>query len=163
MRDIRLTCKNKSPKLSRCQGCGDFEDRIETLENSTAQMKDKLDTIETGAEVNVQSNWTENDSSSDAYILNKPTIDNAMSDSSTNAVQNNVIKAYVDAHGDKNYVYTQSTPASTWEIIHTLGKYPAVSILDTNDDVMIGEVHYNSPDKVTLTFSEAVAGRATLN
>ena len=35
---------------------------------------DKLDGIQTGAEVNVQANWAENSSSSDAYIQNKPTI-----------------------------------------------------------------------------------------
>lgn len=160
---VKLTCGNKSPKLTHCQGCGDFEDRIATLENQTAIMRQKLNGIEDGAEVNVQSDWTDNNVNSDAYIKHKPTIDTAMSSSSTNAVQNNVIKAYVDAHGDKNFLYTQSTPATTWEIIHTLDKYPSVTIFDTNDDVIIGEAHYNSPDKVTLTFSEAVAGRATLN
>lgn len=36
--------------------------------------KIKLNGIASGAEVNVQSNWNESDSSSDAYILNKPTI-----------------------------------------------------------------------------------------
>lgn len=40
----------------------------------SASDKTKLDGIATGAEVNVQSNWTEADSSSDAYILNKPTL-----------------------------------------------------------------------------------------
>ena len=34
----------------------------------------KLDGIETGAEVNVQSDWNEADSNSDAFIQNKPTI-----------------------------------------------------------------------------------------
>ena len=36
--------------------------------------KNKLSGIAAGAEVNVQSDWDETDSSSDAYILNKPTI-----------------------------------------------------------------------------------------
>lgn len=35
--------------------------------------KTKLDGVAAGAEANVQSNWTESDSSSDAFILNKPT------------------------------------------------------------------------------------------
>lgn len=35
--------------------------------------KTKLDDIATGAEANVQSNWTDTDSTSDAFILNKPT------------------------------------------------------------------------------------------
>ena len=163
MRDLHLTCKNKSPKLTKCQGCGDFEERIETLENRTDQMRDKLDTIESGAEVNVQSDWAVTNTSSDAYIKNKPTIDTAMSATSTNAVQNNVIKAYVDSKGDKNYVYTQSTASARWEIIHGLAKYPAVTAFDNNGQMIVGECQYNSTDKVTLTFSEAVTGRATLN
>ena len=40
-----------------------------------ASDKQKLDGIATGAEVNVQSNWNETDSSKDDYIQNKPTAD----------------------------------------------------------------------------------------
>ena len=40
----------------------------------SAADKTKLDGIATSAEVNVQSNWTETDADSDAFILNKPTI-----------------------------------------------------------------------------------------
>lgn len=39
----------------------------------TDAYRSKLDGIETGAEVNVQSNYTETDPASDAFILNKPT------------------------------------------------------------------------------------------
>ena len=41
--------------------------------------KTKLNGIATGAEVNVQANWNETSSSSDAYIKNKPTIPSAVS------------------------------------------------------------------------------------
>ena len=40
----------------------------------TATEKTKLSGIATGAEVNVQANWNESNSSSDAYIQNKPNI-----------------------------------------------------------------------------------------
>lgn len=40
----------------------------------TDTLKDKLDGIASGAEVNVQADWNESDSSSDAFIQNKPTI-----------------------------------------------------------------------------------------
>ena len=45
-----------------------------TDNNYTSPEKTKLAGIATGAEVNVQSNWTETDTSSDAYIQNKPTL-----------------------------------------------------------------------------------------
>lgn len=71
-------------------------------ENFTKLLKDKLDAIDDGAQVNVQSDWNQTDITADDYIKNKPVIpegavvDTAMSDTSTNAVQNKVIKAYVD-------------------------------------------------------------------
>lgn len=40
----------------------------------SAADKDKLDGIEAGAEVNVQADWSEADSSNDAYIKNKPNL-----------------------------------------------------------------------------------------
>lgn len=160
---LHLTCKNKAPKLSNCRGCGDLEDRVETLENRTDIMREKLNTIEEGAEVNVQSDWAVNDTNSDAYIKNKPTIDTAMSATSTNAVQNRVIKAYVDSKGDKNFVHTQSTASATWEIIHGLNKYPAIMVTDSNNEVIQGEYVYNSADKVTLNFSEPITGKAIFN
>ena len=47
---------------------------VHTDNNFTTSLKNKLDGIASGAEVNVQSNWTESDSSSDAYIANKPNL-----------------------------------------------------------------------------------------
>lgn len=41
-------------------------------EDFTSTLKAKLDGIAAGAEENVQSDWTESDSSSDAFILHKP-------------------------------------------------------------------------------------------
>lgn len=50
---------------------------VATEENFTTVLKGKLDGIAAGAEVNVQADWTESDSGSDAYILNKPTLGTA--------------------------------------------------------------------------------------
>ena len=46
---------------------------LSTNDYTTAE-KNKLNGIAAGAEVNVQSNWAETDSSEDSYIKNKPTI-----------------------------------------------------------------------------------------
>lgn len=45
---------------------------VHTDNNFTDYYKDKLDGIEEGAEVNVQSDWTESNPTSDAFILHKP-------------------------------------------------------------------------------------------
>ena len=49
-------------------------DYVHTDNNFTDTLKNKLDGIEAGAEVNVQADWTQSDSSADDYIKNKPTI-----------------------------------------------------------------------------------------
>ena len=46
----------------------------------TASEQSKLAGIESGAEVNVQANWNESDSSSDSFIQNKPTIPTHVTD-----------------------------------------------------------------------------------
>lgn len=58
---------------------------VHTDENFTSAEKTKLSGIEAGAEVNVQSNWAETDTSADSYIQNKPTIDQTYNASSANA------------------------------------------------------------------------------
>lgn len=58
---------------------------VHTDENFTSAEKTKLAGIESGAEVNVQSDWNESDSSSDAYIQNKPTIPAAQVNSDWNS------------------------------------------------------------------------------
>lgn len=47
---------------------------VHTDNNFTTALKDKLDGIQTGAEANVQADWTESNTSSDSYIKNKPTL-----------------------------------------------------------------------------------------
>ena len=58
---------------------------VHTDNNYTNAEKTKLGDIEPGAEVNVQADWNESDTSSDAYIQNKPTIPAAQVNSDWNA------------------------------------------------------------------------------
>jgi hypothetical protein len=61
------------------------------------------------------------------------------------------------------YVFTQSTPATTWTINHDLGKYPSVNIVDSANDEVIGEVNYTSTSQIVIRFSAAFSGKAFLN
>lgn len=47
-------------------------DKIEDIDEVDAAQQAKLDTIEEGAEVNVQSDWDETDTAEDEYVQNKP-------------------------------------------------------------------------------------------
>lgn len=53
---------------------------VHTDNNFTTAFKDKLNGIATGAEANVQSDWNVTDTSSDAFIKNKPAIPTKTSD-----------------------------------------------------------------------------------
>lgn len=87
-------------KLSDLTNDGNFvtdASYVHTDNNFTTTLKNKLNGIATGAEVNVQADWNVTDSSSDAFIKNKPTIpegvvvDDELSNTSTNPVQNKII------------------------------------------------------------------------
>lgn len=65
--------------------------------------------------------------------------------------------------GDKEFAFTQSVASATWEIQHDMDKYPAVTVVDTGSNVVIGEVVYNDQNKITITFSSAFSGKAYLN
>jgi hypothetical protein len=65
--------------------------------------------------------------------------------------------------GSSNYVHTQSSASTSWTVTHNLNKYCSVTVVDNNDDVVIGEIHYNSVDQVTLTFTAAFSGKAFFN
>lgn len=62
-----------------------------------------------------------------------------------------------------NYVHDQQVASASWVITHNMGKKPAVSIVDTADDEVIGEVKYNSNNQLTITFSAPMSGKAYLN
>ena len=65
--------------------------------------------------------------------------------------------------GTPTFVFSQNTPATTWNIIHNLGKFPSITVIDTGNTVVNGEYNYTSNKTVTLTFSAAFAGKAYLN
>ena len=81
----------------------------------TATEKTKLSGIAAGAEVNVQANWTETSSSSDAYIKNKPSLATVASSGSYNDLSNTPSLATVATSGD----YTDLTNTPTIPTVPT--------------------------------------------
>lgn len=64
---------------------------------------------------------------------------------------------------DAHLVHDQQTAAETWEITHNLGKYPAVTVIDTAGDQVEGDLQYLGLNTVRITFGAAFAGRAFFN
>ena len=64
-----------------------------------------------------------------------------------------------------NNTYTQcfGTASAVWTITHNLGKFPSVTIVDTSNIVVVGQVDYLSSNIVQITFSQPLDGCAFLN
>lgn len=62
----------------------------------------------------------------------------------------------------QRYVHSQPVVSSTWVINHTLDGKPSVTVVDSADTVVVGEVTYNSNSQVTVTFTAPFSGYAYL-
>ena len=67
------------------------------------------------------------------------------------------------AASDKNYVFIQSTPSNIWTITHNLNKFPSVSVVDSANTVVYGDIDYIDENSLTITFSAAFGGKAYMN
>ena len=70
---------------------------------------------------------------------------------------------YPELAADKHFTFVQSTAAATWNITHNLGKFPSVSIVDSGNTIVRGNIDYTSENALTITFSAAFGGKAYLN
>lgn len=64
---------------------------------------------------------------------------------------------------DKNYVHTQSTASDTWNITHNLYKYPSVTVVDSANNEVIGDITYIDLNNIQIKFNGAFAGKAYIN
>lgn len=67
----------------------------------------------------------------------------------------------LDEYG--TFVHTQSSPASIWTITHNLGRFPAITVVDSANSVVDGDILYITENQLTLTFVGAFSGKAYLN
>lgn len=61
------------------------------------------------------------------------------------------------------YTHKQLTPSSTWTIVHNLGRYPSVSVVDSGNNIVVGDVRYVDNTTMVITFQSAFSGTAYLN
>ena len=72
------------------------------------------------------------------------------------------VRAGSSTSNTRRHVFEQGQAAATWVITHTLGGKPSVTIVDSADTHVFGEVTYNSNSQITVTFSAAFSGKAYL-
>lgn len=152
---------------------------VHTDNNYTTSDKNKLSGIASGAEVNVQSDWNVTDSSSDAFIKNKPTIptvDSSITGSNqTNPVSGGAIymalngkagfKSYQDCDDMENDTpptgtigfdsdfenfYIYNLPSGEWKRIDGGGDLPANVVVDAN--------YVHTDNNFTTEYKETIDG-----
>ena len=64
---------------------------------------------------------------------------------------------------DLGQVYTQTSPSAEWNIAHTLGFTPNITIVDTQENVVEAAIEYLSATQIRATFSEAISGKAYIS
>lgn len=64
---------------------------------------------------------------------------------------------------DARLEYEQATSSDVWSINHNLNKKPSVTIVDSGDNVVVGEVQYIDNNNITVSFSATFSGKAYLN
>lgn len=63
----------------------------------------------------------------------------------------------------KMYTHLQETAEKVWTIVHGLGKYPNVKVVDSTHELCYGDVKYPNIDTVTIEFGAPFGGMAYLD
>ncbi|MFE9812393.1 hypothetical protein [Streptomyces sp. NPDC005548] len=66
-----------------------------------------------------------------------------------------------DGTAGSTYQHAQTAPASTWQVAHSLGRYPNLSVITSDGRLVYADVTHASTDLAVITFPTPVAGTAT--
>jgi hypothetical protein len=62
----------------------------------------------------------------------------------------------------RRHIHTQSSVSSEWTVTHSLGGKPQVTVVDSSDTCVFGEVIYISNSQLKVLFSAPFSGFAYL-
>lgn len=64
---------------------------------------------------------------------------------------------------DKHYTHTQDVVSDIWTIQHNLNKKPSVTVIDSGNSVVEGDISYIDNNTLTISFNGAFSGKAYCN
>lgn len=77
-------------------------------------------------------------------------------------IKTGVVKSY-SATVDKSYTHEQTTPSQTWVCYHKLGKYPEVTIMNSEGNEVYADIVYVNYELVEIMFNSSISGIAVFN
>ena len=73
---------------------------------------------------------------------------------------------YVDlgaASTNMAYTHNQISASREWLVCHNLGKHPSVTVVDSANTVVVGDITYLNTEELIIRFTSEFSGRAFLN
>lgn len=74
-------------------------------------------------------------------------------------IHTNTDSITIDAN-DPFYIHDQMTASKKWIIKHNLEKYPSITVVDSADSVVVGDITYTSLNSVEISFAAMFCGKA---
>lgn len=71
--------------------------------------------------------------------------------------------AIYEDQADKHYQHVQSISSAVWTITHNLNKRPSITVVDSADTTVIGEIKYTNQNTAQITFKAPFKGKAYCN
>lgn len=62
-----------------------------------------------------------------------------------------------------NFTYNQNFPSLEWTVNHNLNKYPSVTVVDSGNNIVIGDISYIDKNTLNVRFSSGFAGKVYCN
>lgn len=80
-------------------------------------------------------------------------------------IQQHINEHNLDNHAHKRlwYLHEQAEAASVWSIEHNLDRFPSVAIVDSSENLVVGNVTYIDSNNIVVSFNGAFKGKAYLN
>lgn len=63
----------------------------------------------------------------------------------------------------ESYIHNQMESSAKWIVNHNLGKFPSVTVKDSAESLVVGEIDYVDNNFIILTFTAEFSGKAYLN
>lgn len=111
-----ISVPTKTSDLSNDSNFPSDASYVHTDNNFTTALKNKLEGIESGAEVNVQSDWSQSDNTKDDYIKNKPSLAAVATSGSYNDLTDKptIPDELADLSADSTHRVVTDSQISTW-------------------------------------------------
>jgi hypothetical protein len=59
--------------------------------------------------------------------------------------------------------FPQAAPASVWAVSHGFGRFPVVNVIDSAGTQVLGQVHHQDENNLTISFSSPFSGRVLVS